>query len=352
MPKASYIQISYSCIAPHGSLRANANRIVPPLEDSQLDLLQLEAFLAVAEERSFSRAAARIHRTQPAVSQIVAKLEAELGETLLDRSSRDGSLTDAGTVLLDYAHKMLNLREDASAALVELRSLHQGRLNLAANEYTCLCLLPLLDAFRKEHPKIKVAVQRSLASRIADDVLSHSVEIGIVGFKPEDRNVQAVTIFRDQLVCIVSPQHALAKAGKASIQRLGRESFIAHNVPSPLRHRVIEAFKRHRTPLRMDVELPSLEAIKRFVQLGNGVALLPRLTAEVEVATGTLRLVEVPELQMERKLRLIHRRSAPLSHAGRAFLAIAEKYAGLHGDPFCFIHAAGTRPARETKARN
>ena len=301
-----------------------------------MDLFQLETFLAVAEERSFSRAATRLHRTQPAVSQVIAKLETELGETLLERSSRDGTLTDAGAVLRDYAQKMLNMRNDANAALTDLRSLHQGRLNLAANEYTCLYLLPVLDAFRKEHPKIKVAVQRSLASRITDEVLSHTVEIGVVGFNPDDPNVRAVTVYRDQLVCIVGCAHPLAKAGKASIQRLGRESFTAHNVPSPLRQKVIEAFKRHRTPLRMDVELPSLEAIKRFVQLGNGVALMPRLAAEGEVANGALHVVEVPELQMERKLRLVYRRAATLSHAARAFLEVVESHAKLHGDPFFF----------------
>ncbi len=305
-----------------------------------MDLFQLETFLAVAEERSFSRAATKLHRTQPAISQVIAKLEAELGETLLERSSRDGTLTDAGEVLREYAQKMLNLRNDASAALVDLRSLHQGVLSIAANEYTCLYLLPVLDAFRKKHPKIKVAVQRSLASRIADALLSHTVEIGVVGFSPGDPNVQAVTVYRDELVCIVSPTHPLAKAGKASIQRLGRESFTAHNVPSPLRQKVIEAFKRHRTPLRMDVELPSLEAIKRFVRLGNGVALVPRLTSESEVASGVLRVVDVPELQMERKLRLVYRRSAALSHAARAFLEVVETHAREHGDPFCFTSAA------------
>ncbi len=305
-----------------------------------MDLFQLETFLAVAEERSFSRAATKLHRTQPAISQVIAKLEAELGETLLERSSRDGTLTDAGEVLREYAQKMLNLRNDASAALVDLRSLHQGILSIAANEYTCLYLLPVLDAFRKKHPKIKVAVQRSLASRIADALLSHTVEVGVVGFRPGDPNVQAVTVYRDQLVCIVSPTHPLARAGKASIQRLGRESFTAHNVPSPLRQKVIEAFKRHRTPLRMDVELPSLEAIKRFVRLGNGVALVPRLTAESEVASGVLRVVDVPELQMERKLRLVYRRSAALSHAARAFLEVVETHAREHGDPFCFTSAA------------
>ena len=114
-----------------------------------MDLFQLETFLAVAEERSFSRAAGRLHRTQPAVSQIIAKLEAELGETLLERASRDGVLTDAGDVLREYAEKMLNLRADAARRWSDLRSLHTGRLNLAANEYTCLYLLPVLDAFRR-----------------------------------------------------------------------------------------------------------------------------------------------------------------------------------------------------------
>jgi DNA-binding transcriptional LysR family regulator len=302
-----------------------------------MDLFQLETFLAVAEERSFSRAAARLHRTQPAVSQVIAKLEGELGETLLDRSSRDGTLTDAGEVLREYAQKMLNLRADAGAALVELRSVHTGVLNLAANEYTCLYLLPVLDAFRKEHPRVKVAVQRALASRIADEVLQHSVEMGVVSFRPDDPQVRSTVVYRDELVCIVGSQHALVKDGKASIARLGRETFIAHNVPSPLRQKVIASFKRHKTPLNMEVELPSLEAIKRFVQRGNGVALVPKLTVENELESGALVAIAVPELQVERKLRLVYRRQAALSHAARAFLKVVEQHAETHGDPFCFV---------------
>jgi DNA-binding transcriptional LysR family regulator len=299
-----------------------------------MDLFQLETFLAVAEERSFSRAAARLHRTQPAVSQVIAKLEAELNETLLERSS--GTLTDAGEVLREYGQKMLNLRRDAGAALVDLRSRHTGKLSVAANEYTCLYLLPVLDAFRRDNPGIKVAVQRALASRIADEVLSHSVEMGVISFRPDDPQVHSMVVYRDQLVCIVSPGHPLAKAKTASIARLGREPFVAHNVPSPLRQKVITAFQRHRTPLQMEVELPSLEAIKRFVQRGNGVALVPGLTVENELASGALASVAVPELQMERKLRLVYRRQAALSHAAREFLRVVESHAAQHGAPFCF----------------
>ena len=304
-----------------------------------MDLFQLETFVAVAEERSFSRAAARLHRTQPAVSQVIAKLEAELGETLLERA--DGSLTDAGQVLREYAHKLLNLRVDAETALVDLRSLHTGKLRLAANEYTCLYLLPVLDAFRREHPRVKITVQRALASRIADEVLSHSVELGVLSFRPDDPQVRSVVVYRDELVCIVSPDHPLAKAGKASIQKLAGETFVAHNVPSPLRQKVIGAFKRYKTPLNMNVELPSLEAIKRFVEGGNGVALVPRLTARRELETGALVPVEIPELQMERRLRLVHRRQAALSHAARAFLSVVERHAAEHGDPFSFAAERG-----------
>jgi DNA-binding transcriptional LysR family regulator len=270
------------------------------------------------------------------VSQAIAKLESELGEILFDRSSRDGTLTDAGEVLREYAAKLLNLRGEASTALSELRSLHRGRLNLAANEYTCLYLLPLLDEFRRQNPLIKLAVQRTLASRISDEVLIHSVEFGVLSFRPDDTQLKSVVVYRDELALVVNPRHPLASADKVSIRQLGSQNFIAHNIPSPQRQKVIQTFKRHKTPLQMGVELPSLEAIKRFAEMGNGVALVPRLTVEPELRSGALVRIEVPELQTERKLRLVYRRQANLSHAALAFLKVVESYAASQGDPYSF----------------
>ena len=301
----------------------------------------METFLAVAEERSFSRAAARLHRTQPAVSQAIAKLEGELGEVLFERSSRDGTLTDAGEVLREYAAKLLNLRNEAAGALTELRALHRGRLNMAANEYTCLYLLPLLDEFRRQNPRIKLAVQRSLASRISDEVLMHSVELGVLSFRPDDAQVKSMVVYRDELAFVVNPKHPLASAEKVSIRQLGAQNFIAHNISSPQRLKVIQTFKRHKTPLQMGVELPSLEAIKRFVEMGNGVALVPGLTVRTELQSGALVRVHVPELQIERKLRLVYRRQASLSHAALAFLKVVEDSAAAHGDPYCFLPERG-----------
>ena len=133
----------------------------------------------------------------------------------------------------------------------------------------------------------------------------------------------------------------MAGREEVAIRELGRENFVAHNVASPQRQKVVQAFKRHKTPLQMGVELPTIEAIKRFVEMGNGVALVPGLTVKSELGSGALVQVRVQELQMERKLRLVYRRNASLSHAGREFLRVVETYAMKVGDPFCFAGERG-----------
>jgi DNA-binding transcriptional LysR family regulator len=301
-----------------------------------VELSQLETFLAVAEERSFSKAAVRLHRTQPAVSQVIRKLEASIGETLFDRAARDGSLTAAGVLLRDYALRLLALRREASSALDELKSLERGHLQLAANEYTCMYLLPAIDQFRKEFPHISVAVHRMLASRIPEELALRAFEIGVISFRPDPAQFRTIAVYGDSLAFIVSPTHPLAGSQRVSINDLGEELFVAHNVTSPLRRKVIEAFQRYRTPLNMGIELPTIEAIKRFVAMGNGVALVPHLTVARELETGDLVRVSVDELEMRRVLRLVHRRQATLSYAARAFLHTVKTMAKAQGPPFYF----------------
>jgi len=302
-----------------------------------MDLSQLETFLAVAEERSFSRAAARLHRTQPAVSQVVRKLEESVGETLFDRAARDGSLTAAGALLRDYALRLMALRREAVSALDELKSLERGRLHLAANEYTSTYLLPAIGAFRREYPRISVTVQRMLASHIPDELNLRTFEMGVISFRPDPAQFRTIAVYGDSLAFIVSPGHHFVGAGRISITELGREDFIAHNVASPLRRQVIETFQRYRTPLNMSIELPTIEAIKRFVAMGNGVALVPHITVARELETGELVSVPVPELEMKRVLRLVHRRQGILSYAATAFLKTVRELARRNGPPF-FYH--------------
>lgn len=292
-----------------------------------MELSQLEVFLAVARERRFSRAAEKLYRTQSAVSQTIHKLEQELGEALFDRSSRDGVLTDAGKVLYEYAEKLVNLRAEAAESLTELRELQKGKLVIAANEFTALYLLRVVAEFRRLHPMIKITVERALGSRIPDDVLRYNVEFGVLSYEPQEPALHSIVVYLDELVFVVPPKHPLAAAAEISIRQLGAESFVAHIVSSPYREKVIQLFKSHKTPLHMDLELPTLQAIKQFVAMGNGVAFVPEISVETELARGELVRIGVKELQLKRKLRLIYRRDANLSHAARAFLKVAEAVA-------------------------
>ncbi len=301
-----------------------------------MDLFQLETFLAVAREGSFSRAAKKLFRTQPAVSQTVRKLEDEVGEPLFDRSSREGILTDAGQVLLEYAQRLLNMRSEALLAMDELRELQAGKLLIAANEFTCLYLLPVLNEFRRLHPLVKITIQRSLGSRIPGELLSHNAELGVLSFRPEDSLLRSIVVYRDELAFVVPKDHPLAGARQVSVRQLGAEYFVAHNVPSPYRNKVLETFRRRRVPLHMPVELPTIEAIKKFVAAGNGVALIPLICVEPELARGELVRVPARELRFDRKLRIVYRRHASLSHAAQAFLKVAESFAGHRKERYLF----------------
>ena len=285
----------------------------------------MEVLAVVAEEKSFSRAAEVLHRTQPAISQAVQRLEQEIGEKLFDRSSKNGTLTLAGEVLLDYAKQMLNLRQTARNAIKEMRDLHHGKVTISANEHTVFYLLPVIQEFRRLYPLVKIEVQRGVASRIPKEVLAREVELGVISFKPNDKSVNSTPVLVDELTLIVSPQHPLANRKSVSVKELGVETFVAHNAPSPYRQKVIETFDKHQTKLHIAIELPSLEAIKRLVEKGVGVALVPKLTAQNEITNGQLHAVSVREMKLERKLNIIYRRNSVLSHAAKSFLKLAKE---------------------------
>ncbi len=316
-----------------------------------IELSQLETFVAVIELKSFSRAAERLHRTQPAISQVIRKLEEEVGETLFDRGLGSGSLTAAGELLHGYATRLLQLRGEAGLALDELRSLDRGRLMLAANEYTCLYLLPVLDHFRRLHPQIGITVQRAFASRIPSELAARSAEMGMLSFAPDPAAFRSINVYRDRMAVVVKPGHPLTRKKRVSIHDLGSESFVAHNADSPLRQRVTQTFTDNRTPLNIGIELPSMEAVKRFVAQGNGVAIVPGLTAAQELASGELVGIQVPELHIERELRLILRRKAVLSYVGAAFLKVIEEYAKQFGPPYLYSQDATepVEPGRDGK---
>ncbi|HUP05376.1 MAG TPA: LysR family transcriptional regulator [Bryobacteraceae bacterium] len=287
-----------------------------------MELYSLQVFLAVAEEKSFSRAAERLLRTQPAVSLALQRLEQELEEKLIDRSGKGLLLTDAGRTVLEYARRFESLRQEMENSLAELRDNSAGRLTIGANESTSLYLLRHIERYRALYPKIKVQVRRSLSSRIPNELLDGNLELGVISYDPADDRLKSKVIYTDALAFVVSPTHRLANRKTVSIAELGSENFVAHNVISPYREVVLREFRAHRVPLRMDVEMPTIETIRKMVQNNLGVAFVPRMCVEQEIEQGTLAEVRVKEMHVERKIRLVYPTRRALSHAAKAFLEV------------------------------
>ena len=285
----------------------------------------LRVFVTVATERSFSRAARKLRRTQPAVSQAIRRLEDAAGERLIDRSSRDGTLTDAGDLLLDYAVRLLRLADEATSAVTDLREVRKGRVLIGANEAGVHAVLPLIGTFQKEYPNILVEVRRIHARQMAQEVLLRSVDFGVLTFNPPERELISLVVGADELVLLVRPDHPLAVKKQITMEEMGRQTVIAHNDPSPARERVLRTYEQRHAPLNIRVSLPSLDGIKRAVEMGLGVALLPRRCAQGEITRGELVEIRVPELRTPRQVRFVHRREGELSHAAQAFLEVARR---------------------------
>ena len=290
-----------------------------------MELYPLKVFLTVATERSFSRAGEKLLRTQPAISIAIQRLESDLKEKLIDRSGRELLLTDAGRVVLEYARRFQNLESDLDNALRELKDNYAGRLSIGANESMSLYLLQHIERYRRVFPKVKVQVRRAQSSKIPSQLLDGELELGVISYDPGDEHIHSQIIYTDRLTLIVSPEHRFANREELSITELDMETFIAHNVISPYREAVLREFQRHKVPLNMDVEMPTLETIRRLVQHNEGVAFLPRMCVEQEISQDLLREIRVRELNVERKIRLVYPARRALSHAAKAFLDVVKR---------------------------
>lgn len=297
-----------------------------------MDLASLQVFQTVARERSFSRAAEKLYRTQPAISISIRKLEEWVGQPLFVRGSGARTLTDAGTLLLEYAERMLNLREEIRKGMKELHGLERGEVSVGVNESSIHALLPSLDRFRRLHPGVHIRVHRVLSREVPREVLTHRLDMGVISYVPEERELAAAEFFRDVLVLVVWPGHRLARRREVSIAELGEESFVAHIVESPYRQRVIQMFARHRVPLHMDIELPTIESIKRFVEMKRGVAIVPRMCVEGEIARGDLHPLRLRQMHVDRRLYLIYRLDRPLNAAAQALVEIIRGKTSRAGD--------------------
>jgi DNA-binding transcriptional LysR family regulator len=292
-----------------------------------MELMQLEMFVAAAEEPSLQRAAERVFRTQPAVTIALHKLEEEVGAPLFDRSSRAGSsLTESGRLLYEYAQRILGARDEALAALAEVHSLRRGRVRVGANESTCLYVLPgLVAAFRDRFPDIRIEILRQPPAKLPKELRERDLDIAILSFAPEARDLEARPILRDGLVLIAAPDHALATRDGVHIRELGSEALIAPRRSSGSRKALAEAFHRVQVPFNYAIENCSFEAIKKLVASGAGIGFVPRMCVRGEVERGELAIVPVEGFRHERTLWAVRRRSEAHSNAADAFFDIIEE---------------------------
>jgi DNA-binding transcriptional LysR family regulator len=292
-----------------------------------MDLSELEVLISLAQEGSFSRAAESLHRSQPAVSQAIRRLEDEVQAQLMDRTSRKVVLTAAGTILLGYARRMVQMREDARRSLDELRTCKRGVLRLAANESVCNYVLPpLLKAYRQRFPLVKIEVQQCPSAGISTLLEEQDVDFGFLSFTPIQHDLVSRLLFRDELALMVYPGHPLAKSKSVLLQQLGGEKFVGHMAETPSRKRLLDLFAREGVPLGIVMELSSLETIKDFVKAGDGIAILPRMCCMRELAEGLLCSPQVRGMVIGRDIRVVYPKSRTHAPAAAAFLGLLERH--------------------------
>jgi DNA-binding transcriptional LysR family regulator len=290
-----------------------------------MDVGSLRVFMAVAQERGFSRAAVRLFRTQSAVSQAVRRLEEVLKVELFDRTTHEVRLTEAGRTLVGYAERVLAVTEEATRAVRDLRDLRRGRVVIGANEAGVEVLLPFIGRFRESHPGVEFEVKRSPSRLLAAEVLAAALDFGVVAFSPPEEGLRTVVLASDELVVLSYPKHPFAKKERVTLAEFGAATVIAHSDPSPARERVLRTYAERGVALNIKVSLPSLDGVKRAVERGMGVALLPRRTAFSEIESGRLAATTLPELRRPRDLRLVYRAAGNFGNAAHAFLDLVRK---------------------------
>ena len=291
-----------------------------------MELMQLEMFVAVVEEGSVRDAAERVFRTQPAVSIAVSKLEREFDAPLFDRSKRhEYRLTQAGEALYAHAKRMLSLRSETVSVVGDIRNLRLGRLRIGANESISLHLLPkLAQSFLAEYSGIRMEVKCERSKSLLADLKDRKLDLALVSFRPEDKELDAKFIMQDELVLITSPTHPFASKRRVHMKDLGEESLMVMDVsePSPWHRKITDAFIQFKAPLHLTVENAPIEAIKKMVAIGLGVGFVPLMSVGEEKARGELAVVEVDGFHLERSVWLVRRRAIQ-SSAANAFMLTA-----------------------------
>jgi DNA-binding transcriptional LysR family regulator len=293
-----------------------------------MDLDQLHTFLEIVRLKSFSKAAQTCYRTQPAISAQVRQLELELNTTLFERYGTRISLTVAGRILAEHAEQILALRRRAQDSINELEKVPRGELVIAANEATCIYVLPGVFAeFKKQFPNVQLLVDRSYGTRVVQAVLDNLADFGITQLPVQEKKLQVVKIHSDEIKLLVPPGHRLAAQGRVMPADLLGEQLLLPKTGTT-RARLNSWLDSVHDELNVSMELDSTEMIKRFVMANLGLSFLAASHCQEEEAAGKLSCVPLGPEPMIRRVGLIYRKDKSLSKAALGFIQVTLDHAG------------------------
>jgi len=291
-----------------------------------MDFDQLETFLEVARHASFSRAAEKRFRTQPAISSQIRGIEEEVGAKLFDRSGGKVSLTAAGKAFVKYVEETLDARKAMMVAIAEMERVPRGEIIVGANEGTCLHILPHVFAeFKKQYPEVSVNIKRADYAKVLESIIDNSVDFGVVSLPVNDNRLTVVLIHRDELVLITTPQHPLGKMKSATIADASKFPLIVPKA-GHTRDAIEQLFHERRLKPNFTMELDSSELLKRFVAADVGVGFISRSNVEQDVRARALAAIPLADAHVRRDLALVFRKDKALSRAALAFIDIAVKH--------------------------
>jgi DNA-binding transcriptional LysR family regulator len=295
-----------------------------------MDFDQLHTFLEIVRLKSFSKAAQTCYRTQPAISAQVRQLEQELRAELFERFGSRISLTTAGRIFADYAEQILDLRRRVQDAIAELETNPRGELVIAANEATCIYILPeVFSTYRRLFPAIQLQVDRSYGTHVVDAVLENSADFGLTQLPADEKRLQVVNIFNDEICLIVPAGHVLANR-KSVAPRDVVGSFLLLSREGKTRVRLNHWLEPVEDDVRISMELDSTEMMKRFVMAGLGVTFLAVTNCREEIAAGKLHALSLEPEPLVRRLGLIYRKDKALSKAALGFIQVVQERLGNH----------------------
>jgi len=296
-----------------------------------MNIHQLQIFYAVVQRQSFTAAASDLHLTQPAVSLQVKALENDLGLPLLERGGPKLRLTQAGEALYRCAVSILHAKDEAERAIDELSAATKGKLILGANTTGGMYILPrIVRAFKELYPQTEVIFQIESTEWLYEKILQNVVDMGLVGGPTEDRRFGVEPICLDHVELIVSPSHPFSSLAKVSLKDLKPQPCILPLQGSRTRQLVERRLKEAGVTLRMVMQLPGTEAVKKAVEANLGIAFVSRYSVENECTLGKLKIIVIERFDLTRHMELIYRKQKYFSPVAQRFREFAYAYAQQH----------------------